>query len=141
VNNVLILAGCVRRGQRNNLALDFCACRWPRRFESAHKPVLRIVDFTDELEAAFCQDALRCIRSGQGVGTDEIDVVDAQCISDERSSGFCRVTFALVVGSDAIGNFNHALCIRWALEATLPNRDARVQVHNGKAMHPGIRPG
>ena len=66
-------------------------------------------------------------------------MLDAQCVSDESSSGFCRVTFALVIGSDAIGNFNHAVTIRRAFETALPHRDAGVQLHHGEAMHPGIR--
>ena len=105
---------------------------------SPYQSVFRIDDFSDSLETAFGQYSRRGVRFRERVCSDYANLSVAKSVVDQRCCCFCCVTLALMLGSHAISNLDHAIRPGRSLEAAFANDTPVDSMHQHKAVNPGI---
>src|ERR1051326_9189176 len=107
-------------------------------FPTPNQAVLRIGDFPDEVEPAFCEDTRRGVCLRQSVSADHSNLAGCEGVIHQRLGRFGRVSKASLCLVHAIGNLNDTFRVRRALVAAVSHEVALCTVNPGETVKPGI---
>ena len=107
-------------------------------FPPPYQTIIWLNDLSHSSEATSTQHSSGRVGLWEGVGSNGPHLGAAESVADQRLGSFRRVTFALMLWSYTVSNFNHTVRFRWALETALADHSATDSIHQHKTMDPRI---